>query len=591
MATHEEDLFDYFFNPEGLPDFIGQEFAALTGSLPSSVGTGFSDLNFAFSEELEEEGDMLIGAESASPASGGLPSPASLLATLNNTLTSHAHALLTEVKEEVFSPGQSSDSGGYGEEEEFERGEVAIKGEDVLSLSKLPSSPSLSPTMAASTPVVAMAVTPTIATFDNFEADSNVTNGNGKQRKQRKRQRVESASTVRLIKNRESAQKSRQRRKLYIEELERKVTHITAQNERLTQENKMLRDDLVDIMSRSSPQSSTSSSPLDVPLDLTITNELGCAKKLTAPPRNMKAAGLCLVIVLFSFGLLFNSKNAYHNGVPAPINMGPLYDIPMPEVIPALSDRQTQYPANRVLNKPAGETTVITTAASKPKLLTAAAGTLAPKRTPPQQQQQQQQQLTSSLKRTRSGLPKPSSPAATPNTTQSAAPLTPPPSAPQQQQKATQPSVGQKTYLFCAEAREVVMTQEDAGCVTTNTHINNNNDNSNTTHNSAPLTTTTTTTAHTTTSEPSMVSLLIPMDGFNGTEETEDGRGQGVLSLELQKLVAANRQPQLQLARNNATSTSGGGAGGVPSLIEVSCQIMSMNVYSPFLPAASTLSI
>ena len=48
----------------------------------------------------------------------------------------------------------------------------------------------------------------------------------------------------RLIKNRESAQKSRQRRKAYIEELEQKVAVLAAQGEQMAQENKVLKDDI-----------------------------------------------------------------------------------------------------------------------------------------------------------------------------------------------------------------------------------------------------------------------------------------------------------------------------------------------------------
>ncbi len=50
--------------------------------------------------------------------------------------------------------------------------------------------------------------------------------------------------TFRLIKNRESAQKSRLRKKMYIEDLENKVKAVNAQNEQLVQENNALKEEV-----------------------------------------------------------------------------------------------------------------------------------------------------------------------------------------------------------------------------------------------------------------------------------------------------------------------------------------------------------
>jgi hypothetical protein len=104
----------------------------------------------------------------------------------------------------------------------------------------------------------------------------------------------------RLIKNRESAQLSRLRKKIYIEELEKKLNHITQQNENLTKqvqaiqiEKKKLADEVLYLQAiiKQSPQLSA----------IAISNK----RQL---PRNVKAAGVCLLIVLFSFGLLFNAS-------------------------------------------------------------------------------------------------------------------------------------------------------------------------------------------------------------------------------------------------------------------------------------------
>jgi hypothetical protein len=105
----------------------------------------------------------------------------------------------------------------------------------------------------------------------------------------------------RLIKNRESAQLSRLRKKIYIEELEKKVSLLTADNDTLTKqvvsiatEKKKLEEEVMYLQSiiKQSPQLAA----------------LASKRPSYSGPKNVKAAGVCLLIVLFSFGLLFNSS-------------------------------------------------------------------------------------------------------------------------------------------------------------------------------------------------------------------------------------------------------------------------------------------
>lgn len=117
--------------------------------------------------------------------------------------------------------------------------------------------------------------------------------------KQMKRQK-------RLIKNRESAQLSRLRKKIYIEELERKVSTLTSETETLSKQvgqlqtdNKKLQGEVVYLQNiiKQSPE-----------LSVTLSKRGSTSATTVIPAKNMKAAGVCLLIVLFSVGLLFNSK-------------------------------------------------------------------------------------------------------------------------------------------------------------------------------------------------------------------------------------------------------------------------------------------
>eukprot|EP01088_Endostelium_zonatum_P016503 TRINITY_DN4485_c0_g1_i2.p1 TRINITY_DN4485_c0_g1~~TRINITY_DN4485_c0_g1_i2.p1 ORF type:complete len:410 (+),score=128.42 TRINITY_DN4485_c0_g1_i2:167-1396(+) len=102
----------------------------------------------------------------------------------------------------------------------------------------------------------------------------------------------------RLIKNRESAQKSRLRKKKYVEELELKVKSYADLNTRLIEENKNLKEDVgyLATVVRKTPN---------------ISNDVlkGVARRPAFSTANAKAAGVCLLLVLFSFGLFFNTRN------------------------------------------------------------------------------------------------------------------------------------------------------------------------------------------------------------------------------------------------------------------------------------------
>jgi hypothetical protein len=88
----------------------------------------------------------------------------------------------------------------------------------------------------------------------------------------------------RLMKNRESAQTSRNRKKAYLDELERKINSLSEDNQRLLAENSHLRAELDQLRG---------GKPAPPPL-LSQSNAA-------------KAAGICLLVALFSFGLLMHS--------------------------------------------------------------------------------------------------------------------------------------------------------------------------------------------------------------------------------------------------------------------------------------------
>jgi hypothetical protein len=134
----------------------------------------------------------------------------------------------------------------------------------------------------------------------------------------------------RLIKNRESAQKSRLRKKMYIEELETKWKDAVSQNETLLQENNVLKEEikflhrfidktpgLAEEIARNRPKGAAAPSQI----------------------RNVKAAGVCLLVVLFSFGLFFNNVQQFGDNGPAMPFEGRSRE-PIPEVVPFGGDRR-----------------------------------------------------------------------------------------------------------------------------------------------------------------------------------------------------------------------------------------------------------
>jgi hypothetical protein len=133
-----------------------------------------------------------------------------------------------------------------------------------------------------------------------------------------------------LIKNRESAQLSRLRKKVYIEELEKKVALLNAENDQLkTQlnEKRKLQDEVgylqgvvKQYQQTYGPLPTTSSSAsLGTDPESTVIVSLSDTssplptvanpKKPAQNHKNLKTAGVCLLLVLFSFGLLFQSQN------------------------------------------------------------------------------------------------------------------------------------------------------------------------------------------------------------------------------------------------------------------------------------------
>ncbi|KAL6054083.1 putative basic-leucine zipper transcription factor [Balamuthia mandrillaris] len=117
----------------------------------------------------------------------------------------------------------------------------------------------------------------------------------------------------RLIKNRESAQKSRMRKKLYMEELEGKVQKLATHNQQLLEENKLLKEE-VNYLKGIIKKTPGLAHEL-----LQRSTRIGPAG---ATPNNVKAAGVCLLIVLFSFGLFFNAQDGRHGSLPHHLSFG-----------------------------------------------------------------------------------------------------------------------------------------------------------------------------------------------------------------------------------------------------------------------------
>jgi len=108
----------------------------------------------------------------------------------------------------------------------------------------------------------------------------------------------------RLIKNRESAQHSRERKKAYVDELEAQVEKLKGTNgalnsavSRLATENRQLSDEIQTLrrlLNRSNP---SAFSALD-------------ARLAGLPADKVKTAGICMLLMMFSFGLFFNAPGS-----------------------------------------------------------------------------------------------------------------------------------------------------------------------------------------------------------------------------------------------------------------------------------------
>jgi hypothetical protein len=99
----------------------------------------------------------------------------------------------------------------------------------------------------------------------------------------------------RLLKNRESAQLSRQRKKQYVEELEKKLETLTTSNDSLNEQVNHLSSDKQRLEEEVLfLRNLIKSSPTMAPAE----------KTQVLSTKNAKAAGVCLLIMLFSFGLV-----------------------------------------------------------------------------------------------------------------------------------------------------------------------------------------------------------------------------------------------------------------------------------------------
>lgn len=115
----------------------------------------------------------------------------------------------------------------------------------------------------------------------------------------------------RLIKNRESAQLSRERKRAYIDQLEARIAQLVANNDHLKTDNDSLREAL-------SKYEGVKSEPTH---DL-ITSKVAAASQhqlkmgnlFSVGQRSTATAGVCLLIVLFSFGLFLNNVNKPTSG-------------------------------------------------------------------------------------------------------------------------------------------------------------------------------------------------------------------------------------------------------------------------------------
>jgi hypothetical protein len=128
----------------------------------------------------------------------------------------------------------------------------------------------------------------------------------------------------RLIKNRESAQMSRMKKKKYVEELEDRVAALTEKADKLTsdllslrRENERLQQELESV--RGSP-STSSSTPVSadgdtIMKDTEAPSPFPSLRKGKAAVQDTKMTNIYLLVILFAFGLFIGSPNPQQSSI------------------------------------------------------------------------------------------------------------------------------------------------------------------------------------------------------------------------------------------------------------------------------------
>jgi len=137
----------------------------------------------------------------------------------------------------------------------------------------------------------------------------------------------------RMLKNRLSAHESRMRKKNHIDELEAQIAEINKDRDELRQkvdqlntENQLLKKE-VDVLRKETADNtviqsvlngvsnlSTSSEPTTVPIR-SDKQRVHTSSRPSSPGGSIKTMGVCLAVVLFSFGMFFNSHPDFANSV------------------------------------------------------------------------------------------------------------------------------------------------------------------------------------------------------------------------------------------------------------------------------------
>lgn len=148
----------------------------------------------------------------------------------------------------------------------------------------------------------------------------------------------------RLIKNRESAQLSRERKRAYIDQLEEKITQLVNENALLRNDNAALRQALSRyqpgiLLPKVEPTSSDFAHRKTDPVATKMAGLLTTATTIGAGrPSSTAKAGVCLLIVLFTFGLFINSTSTV-----SPRTLIPSKGPDVSEIVPYHHDRSIGY--------------------------------------------------------------------------------------------------------------------------------------------------------------------------------------------------------------------------------------------------------